>query len=130
MKIRRTFMILALAAMTMGVMTPAGAGGLTAEKLDATPAWACQTVGDHLWNHCFNQKNGNGKVFQVRVFGPADLSDGYTLGDPFLGTEILVHESVYNGQPCSTDGGDPYVDLVDPPYFACHHFATPTDHGH
>lgn len=126
MRRRRTIMILAVAAMVIGVMVPAGAGGVTAEKLDSTPAWTCSIEGPHDWMHCFNVKNSNGKVIQVRVFGPADLSDGYTAGDPFLGTEILVDASVYNGQPCATDGGGAYFDLggggAGP--FACHHFAT------
>ncbi len=128
MRTRRLVMILAAVAMVMGVMAPAGAakGGVTAEQLGASPAWSCSIEGPHAWMHCFNQKNGNGKTIQVRVFGPADLSDGYSAGDPFLGTEILVDASVYNGQPCAQDGGDPYFDLggggAGP--FACHHFAT------
>jgi hypothetical protein len=119
-------MILAVVAMVMGVMAPAGAGGVTAEKLESTPAWSCEIAGPHGWNHCFNQKNGNGKVIQVRIFG--DLDGGWEVGDPLLGTEILIHESVYNGQPCSTDGGGEYAYLGSGPpfipYYACHHFAT------
>ena len=127
MRRRRLVMILAVIAMVMGVMAPAGAGGVTPEKLGATPAWDCFQAGPHNWMHCFNAKNGNGKAIQVRVFGPADLSDGYTVGDPFLGTEILLQKSVYNGQPCSTDGGGEYIDVsgVGDGPFACHHFATP-----
>ncbi len=126
MRTRRLVMILAAVAMVMGVMAPAGAakGGVTAEQLGASPAWSCSIEGPHAWMHCFNQKNGNGKTIQVRVFGPADLSDGYSAGDPFLGTEILVDASVYNGQPCATDGGAPYFDLGGPGPFACHHFNT------
>ena len=130
MSIRRLWMLLAAVAMIVGVMAaPASAGGVTAEQLDSSPAWDCEIAGPHLWMHCFNAKNGNGKVTQVRVFGPADLSDGYTEGDPFLGTEILVDASVYNGQPCATDGGEPYHDLGgggEGP-FACHHFETAHD---
>lgn len=135
MRRRRLFMILAVVVMVMGVMAPAGAakGGVTAEQLGASPAWDCDTAGPHAWMHCGNVKNGNGKATQVRVFGPADLSDGYTVGDPFLGTEILLDASVYHGQPCATDGGGLYHDLrgpdgEDPPGtgpFACHHFNTP-----
>ncbi len=52
-------------------------------------------------------------------------------GHPFLGTEILLDASVYNGQLCMTDPvfgvAHPYHDLSgvgDGPY-ACHHFDTP-----
>ncbi len=127
MRTRRMVMILAVVGMVMGVMAPAGAGGVTAETLDATPAWSCEIAGPHGWNHCFNQKNSNGKVIQVRVFGHfGDDPNGWDPGDPLLGTEILVDVSVYNGQPCATDGGGPYHDLsgVGAGPFACHHFST------
>ncbi len=140
MRKRRLVMILAVVAMVMGVMAPAGAGGLTAEKLGATPAYTCFVAGPHLWTHCVT---GGGKATNVMVFGhfgpdgidpgdgtPGDY-DGYAVGDPLLGTEILLDASVYHGQPCSTDGGGLYHDLrgdgTAPPGtgpFACHHFAT------
>ena len=59
-------------------------------------------------------------------------------GEPteFLGTELLVHADIYNGQPCPQDprddlGGAPgaYIDVADlgvpMPYFVCHHFDSP-----
>lgn len=52
-------------------------------------------------------------------------------GDEFLGTELLIHQDLYNGQPCPQDevtGGDGgYIDLSGQglPYFVCHHFDSP-----
>lgn len=48
----------------------------------------------------------------------------------FWGTELLIHEDRYNGQPCPQDEVDgesaEYIhvsELGDPlPYFVCHHF--------
>ncbi|MDX1616649.1 MAG: hypothetical protein R3300_20240 [Candidatus Promineifilaceae bacterium] len=56
-----------------------------------------------------------GKATTVMVFG----ADGH----PFMGTELLIHKSVYNGQLCVTDHGGPY-DEVLPGVMACHHFET------
>ncbi len=85
-----------------------------------TAGWNCFNAGPNNWMHCNPPKTGNPdtivKTIQVKVFG----EDGH----PFLGTEILVHESIYNGQPCMTDGGGPYHFLGFIPYYACHHFAT------
>lgn len=51
----------------------------------------------------------------------------------FWGTELLIHEELYNGQPCPQDevDGEPgeYLhvsELGDPlPYYVCHHFESP-----
>ena len=62
---------------------------------------------------------GNRSV-PVKVFDAA--------GTTFLGTELLLHEDVYAGQPCPQDDLDEWGvwDLWDfeEPYFACHHFLT------
>lgn len=56
--------------------------------------------------------------------------------DEFWGTELLVHDDVYGGQPCPQDPRDdlggapgPYIDVEDLgvplPYVVCHHFDSP-----
>jgi hypothetical protein len=66
----------------------------------------------------------------VRVF---DTQDANASEAEFLGTELLIHVDLYNGQPCpqlNRPGGEPilYEDLRQTPaplpYFACHHFET------
>jgi hypothetical protein len=54
----------------------------------------------------------------VKVFGVP--------GYPFLGTELLIRDDLYNNQPCPQDGLDKYEDLSGEglPYYACHHFDT------
>ena len=95
-------------------------GGHTSAQLE-NAGCACGNAGPHNWVHCFPPaKRGNPATIQVKVFGVP--------GDPFLGTEILIHRDIYNGQPCPTDGGGPYEPLFPQPpnipYYACHHFAT------
>jgi hypothetical protein len=75
--------------------------------------------------HCFPPRvtfpddviNGNLQTVQVKVFDEP--------GHPFLGTEILVHEDIYNWQPCMADDGESYHYLGFAPYYACHHFERP-----
>lgn len=51
----------------------------------------------------------------------------------FWGTELLVHEDIYKGQPCPQDlvNGEPstYIHLtelgLELPYLVCHHFESP-----
>ena len=125
MKTRRLVIILAVMAMAMGAMAPASAQGATAESLE-NAGWTCGIAGPHEWNHCFSPARG--KALPVMVFGDYD-NDGYSEGDPLLGTELLLFGSVYGGQPCSADDGDGYHAVPGTPFVACHHYETP-DHGH
>lgn len=117
MKKRRMIMMLAVVAMTMGLMAPASAGGLTADKLDDA-GWSCVPAGPHGWVHCFSpaaEASAGSITIRVMVF---DVP-----GDTFLGPELLIHEDVYNQQPCMTDGGAEYTylePLIGAPYYACH----------
>lgn len=103
--------------------TAASAKGHTASQL-TNAGWSCDIAGPHGWLHCFEPSlnmpddllNGNRATLQVKVF----TADGGT----YLGAEILVHEDIYNWQPCMTDGGGSYEFLGFAPYYACHHFAT------
>ena len=119
---RKIIVLLAVTMILMVAVTVAYAHGHEADQLRGK--WTCINTGPHNWTHCFSPKvtfpddvlQGNFETVQVKVFG----EDGY----PFLGTEILVHEDIYNDQPCMTDGGGLYHDLDPMPYFACHHFST------
>ena len=110
-----------LIALSAGTLLLASAGSavaaLTAEQL-VSAGFLCQVAGPHDWVHCFNgQLIGRGRApIPVMVFSGD--------GSLFLGTEHLIHENVYAGQPCPQDGLDQweYVGVI--PYYACHHFAT------
>ncbi|MEE8486355.1 MAG: hypothetical protein V3S38_07405 [Acidimicrobiia bacterium] len=120
---KRVLTTMSLVAALMLTMAPAvlaggsGSGGHTADQL-ADAGWNCFNAGPSNWTHCVPPANGSGgaKAITVKVFGVE--------GSPFLGTEILLSADVYNGQPCMTDGGEPYSYV--PPFdaYACHHFDT------
>lgn len=68
-------------------------------------------------------------VFTGEARSSLIMTWGTSTGD-FWGTELLIHEDLYNGQPCPQDlvDGAPstYIHLSDLglplPYFVCHHF--------
>lgn len=71
-------------------------------------------------------------VFTGEAKSSTILTWGTATGD-FWGTELLIHEDLYNGQPCPQDrvNGEPgaYIHLSDLglglPYYVCHHFESP-----
>lgn len=117
--LKKLKIIVVLAAsliLLLGLFSVASAKGSAADQLE-NAGWGCEIAGPHGWLHCFGP--GGGQTIRVKVFS-AD-------GDTFLGTELLIHASVYAGQPCATDGGAPYTDLqpaLGIPYYACHFFNT------
>jgi hypothetical protein len=132
MKIR-AFVVLLAALLLLVLVTAVSAHGLDTDTLTKA-GWGCMIAGDHGWVHCFppGSPMEKGKATTVKVFdckepdctdeGGGDFSG---VGHPFLGTELLIHESVYHGQPCMTDGGEAYHSLAPVlPFYACHHFDT------
>ncbi len=122
---RRLITTTSLVAALMLVLAPAAlagggnGGGHSAGQLDRA-GWNCFNAGPSDWTHCVapGKKSPSAKSTNIKVFSV----DGST----YLGTEILISANVYNGQPCATDGGEPYHDLSGDgsgPY-ACHHFDT------
>ena len=111
-------MMVSLAAIMLFANGASANGGHTAAQLERA-GWGCGIAGPHGWVHC-SRDNGSALVILVKVF----TGDG----SQFLGTELLLHRDIYNGQPCAQDGGGPWfeLDLVDPgnPYYACHRFGT------
>lgn len=90
-------------------------------------AWHCGTKADQL----FAGEEPN--TVRLLTWGLDDDGDP----DEFWGHELLVHDSVYAGQPCPQDplqvlgDGTPgaYIDVADlgvpMPYVVCHRFDSP-----
>lgn len=95
----------------------ANAGGLTAEQLTRA-GYTCFNAGpiSTNWMHCLLERKFGQRVIPVKVFSED--------GNEFLGTEQLLREDIYAGQPCPQDGLDQWDSLAVPGYFACHHFET------
>jgi hypothetical protein len=93
--------------------------------------WDCFNAGPNNWVHCIPPgSNASPATLSVRVFDTEDVSASEA---EFLGTELLIHMSIYNDQPCPQLTGPgheqvPYEDLSKTPeplpYYACHHFET------
>ncbi len=74
-------------------------------------------IGPSNWTHCVLERHFGNPVIPVKV-----LSED---GGQLLGTEQLLREDIYSGQPCPQDGLDFWDFLGEEfPYFACHHFHT------
>jgi hypothetical protein len=114
---KKLFLGVSLTLLLMAITVVAYAGGHTEDQLDKA-GWTCITTGPRDWRHCFPpSRGGSASTVQVKVF---DVG-----GQSFLGTELLIHEDIYAGQPCPQEGKDQYDKVPGMPYFACHHFATP-----
>ena len=136
----RTFIVMFAALLLLLLAATVSAHGLDSEKQE-NAGWGCFIAGDHNWVHCFppGASMTRGKATTVKVFdchepsctvvGTEGAFEGS--GHPFLGTELLLHSSVYNGQACATDGGEAYHPVPTPAglFYACHHFDTST-HDH
>ena len=92
-----------------------GAAGLTADKL-LKAGYFCFNAGPSNFTHCWLERHLGNPVVPVKVFS----EDGQQL----LGTEQLLREDIYAGQPCPQDGLDMWDSEAVPGYFACHHFET------
>jgi hypothetical protein len=113
-------MMPAVVAMTMTVMAPASAGGPSNTNL-AARGWDCGPAGPSGFIHCFSPGSFNGKTATVIAFDSTDVAVN---GDR-LSAELPIGADVCNGQPCMTEGGDPYYDFTDVPgipSYACHHY--------
>lgn len=91
--------------------------GHTADQLE-NAGFTCFPAGPSAWIHCMDIDkllNGNPSV-PVKVFSED--------GGEFLGTELLLHEDIYAGQPCPQDDLNLWEPQADIPYMACHHFLT------
>ena len=119
MKTKIFALLITIALLALAVTAVAAAGESPAKLTKA--GWMCINAGPHNWVHCV--KHGfTGNTVNVKVF---DTQDPGATEAPFLGTELLIHKDIYNGQPCPQNGEEAYDNLepeVGLPYFACHHF--------
>lgn len=109
-------LVLSTSASALLVFQHLALAGFSAEKL-AQAGYFCTNAGPSNWMHCFKLEHLGNPAIPVKVFSED--------GSAFLGTEQLMHESVYVDKPCPQDGlseWEPNADL--PGYFACHHFHT------
>ncbi len=92
--------------------------GNTAEKMESA-GYACFNDGPSNWRHCWREEKIGSPVIPIKVFSVD--------GSEFLGTELLLRDDKYEGQPCPQDGVD-FWDHLDfgggLGYFACHHYVT------
>lgn len=111
---------LALAGALAAPVSAAGRG--VSPDILQNAGWFCFPANNFL--HCVHDFGAiqEGEVVTSTVLA-FDVS-----GAEFLGTELLIHEDRYNGQPCPQDqvGGESgsYVNLnpAGLDYFVCHHF--------
>ncbi|MFW6195443.1 MAG: hypothetical protein ACOC5M_02865, partial [Chloroflexota bacterium] len=107
---RRAVVLLAAFVLTLGVtsgVASAQGGGLSPEKLD-NAGWFCFVEAGIT--HCIPDEES---VFAGEAVSSIVMA--FEEDEEFLGTELLIHQDVYNGQPCPQDdvsGGDGgYIDL-------------------
>lgn len=100
-------------------------GDVSPEKLEKA-GWTCISP-DPRAVHCIKDIEA---VFAGEARSATLMSFDAETGE-FWGTELALHQDLYNGQPCPLDevhGGDgSYVNVSDRglAYFVCHHFESP-----
>ena len=111
MKLKKVSILFALLSMMLIVAT-VGAKGNNASQLEDA-GWTCFNAGPNNWIHCMKKDPAAGpSTIPVKVFSVD--------GEEFLGTELLIRNDLYNGQPCPQEGGGEY-DQLPFGYRACHH---------
>lgn len=110
----------------VGVASPAVAHGASPAKLGQA-GWGCAFVLGNV--HCAPPGGfdrvvaGSAESMTFLVFQTTDPGDEDA---PFLGTELIIRNDLFQGQPCPTDPpSQEYTDLaplLGLPYFACHRY--------
>jgi hypothetical protein len=93
----------------------------------ARAGWTCINAGPDDFVHCFPPGAfKSDETLAVRVFETTDVDaeDAH-----FLGTELLIRDDVYQGQPCPQNGEEyellpASVTGLQADYRACHHYST------
>lgn len=111
---KKLFVVLGILLLMLS-FTVAYAKGHDAGQLEKA-GWACMNAGPSNWLHCFAPGGGSQQTMQVKVFSED--------GSEFMGTELLMHQDAYHGQPCPQDDLATYEPVPGIPYVACHHFET------
>ncbi len=91
------------------------AGGHKANQMD-NAGFDCFNAGPSNWIHCLHLRKFGSPVVPVKVFSED--------GEHYLGTELLLREDIYSGQPCPQDDLNLWDHDAVPGYYACHHFRT------
>lgn len=104
------------AALALAIAVPVSAHGVSPAKL-AAAGWECFNV-EGLGVHCFPPgHHASTATLTVLYFATTDPAD---TDAPFSGTELLLREDLYHGQPCPQEGTDSWH-LLPFGYYACHH---------
>lgn len=112
------------------IAQPAAAQGVSPKQLGKA-GWDCIVVFNAV--HCAppgglaRVGDGSAKTMTFRVFAGSDT--GASVAD-FLGTELIIHNDLYSGQPCPTDPPGQYTYLAPLTggalnYWACHRYNSP-----
>lgn len=104
-----------ISATTLFVLSGSAIAGNNAEK-KAKAGFACFNAGPSNWTHCWRAKDFSEPAIPVSVYSED--------GSEFLGTELLIRQDLYHGQPCPQDGGEEWELNESLGYYACHHFET------
>jgi hypothetical protein len=124
MKARSTAVLVLTLLLALAFSSVASAGANNpAQRTSA--GWLCINAGPNDWVHCFTPGAfSSSPSVQVQVFETTDLSSTEAT---FHGTEILIRDDLYAGQPCVKEGGEAYEFLPSSEtglpfdYRACHH---------
>lgn len=122
---------LALAvALGSTVAQPAAAGGNNPAQLGEVADWDCLYVLGAV--HCAppgglaRVLDGSAEKMTFLVFATTDPADDDA---GFLGTELIVRNDLFNGQPCPTDPPSGQythlLSLIGLNYWACHRYDSP-----
>lgn len=115
MRYIRTFLqVFSLMLAALAFTATAWAGHAPAQLEQA--GYYCFNAGPSNFTHCLKAEKLGYPAVPVKVFS-AD-------GNDYLGTEMLLREDIYKGQPCPQDGLGFWEENSDIGYFACHHFYT------
>ncbi len=121
-KVTGVLVLLLLLALTLTSVVSAGANS-PAQRGKA--GWLCMPAGPNNWVHCFPPGAFSSSAsISVQVFETSDVT---STDAAFHGTEILIRDDLYAGQPCITEGGGEYEFLpsiatgLPFDYRACHH---------
>jgi hypothetical protein len=126
MKQRASWIIVVALSFVLLAAGGAFAGGKGPAQLTRA-GWLCVNAGPDDYVHCFppGAFRADASV-AVRVF---ETTDTGAESAHYLGTELLIRDDLYAGQPCAQNDGEyellPASETGLPAdYRACHHYAT------
>ena len=116
MKRMITTLVATTALLVVAMAGAASAGSGNGPDQLERAGWDCFSIplGIHCTQHLDALESGEAVAVPVMVFEHGT--------EDFLGTELLVHDDVFNAQPCPQDGGEYF--RVAGSYWACHHYET------